>query len=105
VRLRAASLDRVLGDGFLDTLREIAKTKVDLVCFTGDVADWGLPEDYAQATPRILAILDAVGVPRERLFVVPGNHDVNRNSEPGAWQEMRKLAKANPNGLSDWMGA
>ena len=37
---------RVLGTSFADALVEIAgNARVDILCFTGDVADWGLPEE------------------------------------------------------------
>jgi calcineurin-like phosphoesterase family protein len=106
VRLRAGSRQRVLEDNFLESLEEVrGTTPIDIVCFTGDVADWGLPEEYAKAEARIHQILQAVEVPCERLFLVPGNHDVQRREVARDWKkEMRKLAQANPQGLSDWMG-
>lgn len=105
IRHHARQRHRVLGRPFEEALREIRvdHSPIDLVCFTGDVADWGLPEEYARATPRIEGILQAAEVPPERLFVVPGNHDVQRLKAKDAWERMRDLAFQNPRGLSEWM--
>ncbi|MCB9738921.1 MAG: NACHT domain-containing protein [Deltaproteobacteria bacterium] len=51
----------------------------DLVFFTGDVAQSGKELEYEQAQDGINALRDAVGFEMTRLFVVPGNHDVDRN--------------------------
>lgn len=68
----------VLGAHFLDALQQLRDPGVHVVCFTGDLADWGHPAEYQAATKRIEQILQAVNVPRERFFAVPGNHDVQR---------------------------
>ncbi|MBI5094924.1 MAG: metallophosphoesterase, partial [Candidatus Hydrogenedentes bacterium] len=107
IRANAASRYRVLDDGhFFKTLGEIATAgPIDLICFTGDVADWGLPEEYARATDRFKQIRDKTGVPFERFFVVPGNHDIQRKTEKTAWKNMRKLVgdPASYDALSSWM--
>jgi 3',5'-cyclic AMP phosphodiesterase CpdA len=106
VRLGHSGRRRVLDESnFFDVIHDETRQsgKVDLICFTGDVADWGLPEEYAAASGRIEKILEALGVPPERLFPIPGNHDVQRLVEKETWSEIRRLAAANPDGLSDWM--
>lgn len=98
-----ASRYRVLGSNLIEPLEEIRKEHaIDIVCFTGDVADWGLAEEYKQATKRFDSILGAAGVLRDRLFLVPGNHDVNQKLAVDAWTEMRKLADRRLD-LSHWM--
>jgi predicted MPP superfamily phosphohydrolase len=79
----------VLGPRFLEALEQVAQKGVDLVCFTGDLADWGHPAEYNAATTRLEAILGAVGVSKDRFFPVPGNHDVQRNIQRAAWQGIR----------------
>lgn len=107
IRANAASRYRVLGDDrFFSKLEEIKNEyPIDLVCFTGDVADWALPQEYDLATNRFEQIKKITGVPFERFFVVPGNHDINRSVEKNAWNKMRELA-ANGNlygELCGWM--
>jgi 3',5'-cyclic AMP phosphodiesterase CpdA len=67
IRLQEAQRYRVLGPKLVEVLKEIrAAGAIDLVCFTGDVADWGLPEEYAAATGRVNDIRNAVGAPLPR---------------------------------------
>jgi Calcineurin-like phosphoesterase len=79
------------------------KRLVDLICFTGDVADWGLAEEYREADKRTSRILKELGLPSERLFVVPGNHDVKRKEAEEIWGKLRPTAIENPRGISDWL--
>ena len=55
----------------------------DLVFFTGDVAHSGKPAEYDAASRFFEALLDAVGLGRDRLFVIAGNHDVDRDRAVG----------------------
>jgi predicted MPP superfamily phosphohydrolase len=104
IRGRAASRHRVLGNSFLQVMREIRDERpIDFVCFTGDVADWGLLEEYQAVTLRINAILRSVNVPIERTFIIPGNHDVQRKEAQDAWKQLRHLGQYNTRGLSEWM--
>ena len=80
----------VLGESFSTALGEIAKTGVDLVCFTGDVADWGHPQEYLAATRRVEQILKILDLPKDRFYAVPGNHDVQRNISVDAWKGIRE---------------
>src|SRR5262249_37526557 len=59
-----------------ETISPNLKT-LDFVIFSGDLVYHGLPDEYRTAAGQFLdPVLKAVGVPRERLVVVPGNHDV-----------------------------
>ena len=94
LRLDREQRGYVLGPRFLEVLRELAADPIDLVCFTGDLTDWGKAEEYEAASIRIDEILRAVNVPRTHFFAVPGNHDVDRSVEPEAWEELRGWASA-----------
>lgn len=95
----------VLGDAWRRNLDELSKDgrAFDLVVFTGDVADFGLPEEYEDATPFLMEILDRLHVSAERLFVVPGNHDVNRKTEVDAWAKLRKGIAVQDQDVSEWL--
>lgn len=69
------NLDDLLEDG-----------RINLVCFTGDVADWGLDVESPDATDFLDALPRHLGLARDRLFVVPGNHDVHRKTNPSVWR-------------------
>ncbi|EJN31874.1 putative phosphohydrolase [Pseudomonas sp. GM78] len=75
-----------------------------MVCFTGDIADWGVPEEYAEARVFFEQLAIDVGVTPDRLFFVPGNHDICRGVNVSSWRKLRQAALAvGERGVSDWM--
>jgi len=88
---------RVLGKAWAKNLSDIAADgPIDLVCFTGDIAQSGQPAQYEEATRFIDELLGTLKVPRERFFCVPGNHDVDRNVNAAAWKKLRDASWAVP---------
>jgi predicted phosphodiesterase len=76
---------RIVVDQLLDYLAHGAGIaggldRIDLVFITGDIAYSGRPGEYALAGRFLDDLLQTTGVPRERLFLVPGNHDVDRDA-------------------------
>jgi tetratricopeptide (TPR) repeat protein/predicted MPP superfamily phosphohydrolase len=57
--------------------------RADLIFATGDVAFSGKPKEYELATRFFDDLLAAAGLKRPQLFVVPGNHDVDRAAGRG----------------------
>src|SRR4051794_24494287 len=55
----------------------------DLIFATGDVAHSGQDSEYQAATAFFDALLAAAGLDRRRLYVIPGNHDVDRGQGVG----------------------
>jgi predicted MPP superfamily phosphohydrolase len=52
--------------------------KIDFIVFSGDVASGGQAEEYKAARKEFFDyILEASGVSPRRLFIIPGNHDLN----------------------------
>jgi len=51
---------------------------VDAILVGGDIAFRGAPEEYAAALDWLKELSDQCGCPLERVFVIPGNHDVDR---------------------------
>ena len=60
--------------------KEVPVHTPDLIFATGDIASNGNVKEYAVATKFFDDLLDAAGLSRDRLFIVPGNHDVDRKS-------------------------
>jgi predicted MPP superfamily phosphohydrolase len=57
---------------------------VDLVFVTGDIANTGgsvRADEYEKADEWIASVAAAAGVARRQVFVVPGNHDVDRGAD------------------------
>src|SRR5688572_17293034 len=83
---------RVLGQAWLDNLRAMLEDgPIDLVCFTGDAADWGKAEEFERTTDFFEAVLKETGLSWDRFFVVPGNHDIDRKVEDKLWKRARPL--------------
>lgn len=77
---------------------------IDLICLTGDVANTGKPDEYEDATVFVEELLKRVGQPMQRLFVVPGNHDIDRGLAKRAWNALRKyLPGTEPMDASRWL--
>src|SRR4051812_48746955 len=80
---------RVLGDAWDHNLAELLQDgPVDLICFTGDAADWGLEAEYGQVTDFFTALLDRLRLKTDRLFVIPGNHDIQRPIYKDGWTRL-----------------
>jgi 3',5'-cyclic AMP phosphodiesterase CpdA len=75
--------DRVLRGLFEMLEREQRLAPLDLIFVTGDLANSASSEEYVLAAKFIARLLEVTGVPREKTFVVPGNHDVDRGV--GRW--------------------
>jgi predicted phosphodiesterase len=79
-------------------------TPIDLVCFTGDLAFSGKEEEYAGAGTFLDDLLVKLQVSRERFFVVPGNHDVDRDVNSDVWKKFRsQLRRADADDVSKWL--
>jgi predicted ATPase len=94
-----------LGDSWrrnLETMQEDGP--VDLVAFVGNVASSGKPQEYEVATEFITKTLQWLGLPRERLFVVPGVHDIDLGIASEVVEQVRRaVGPGNAQALSRWM--
>lgn len=54
---------------------------VDAILVTGDIANRANPEEYTAAFKWLMELAEAGGCPcpQEQIFVVPGNHDIDRS--------------------------
>lgn len=86
---RGSTLDhdrKVVLDALLRDIRERAQTvdacltELDFIVFSGDVAFFGRKEEYQVAQKHFFEpVLQAAGLSPDRLFIVPGNHDLDRD--------------------------
>jgi len=56
-------------------------TSADFILATGDLAFSGKAEEYKLAGAFFDALSNASGVPKERIFCIPGNHDIDRDRQ------------------------
>ncbi|WP_437278357.1 metallophosphoesterase [Sorangium sp. So ce375] len=99
-------VSRVLGESWDRNLDELCRdgATIDIVALTGDVAFSGEAHQYAAASSFIDALLGRIGVPRTRLFVVPGNHDIDRSLSVPAWECLREQVEPHEElAFSRWM--
>jgi 3',5'-cyclic AMP phosphodiesterase CpdA len=61
----------------------------DLMVVTGDLAEWGLRNEFDQVVEFLTALTEAVGLPRRQVAIVRGNHDVNRNACAAYFQDQQ----------------
>jgi HEAT repeat protein len=51
-------------------------TKIDMICITGDLVWSGEELQYLEMVDKLTQLLAVTGCSPERLFIVPGNHDI-----------------------------
>jgi hypothetical protein len=69
---------------------------LDFILATGDLAYSGKDEEYKLVGDFLDELVSATGVPKERIFCIPGNHDVNRERQKLCFQGARS-ALTSPN--------
>jgi len=78
---RKVVLDALKRD--IENRSEISPTlaNLDFFFFTGDLANFGIEAEYNTAQTEFLEpVHKATGVSIERVFIIPGNHDIDRGS-------------------------
>lgn len=104
-KIEAPFRRRVIGKAWEENLKQLQEhgAPVDLVVFTGDLGDWGHKTDYTMGVEFLQRTCAALRVPMERLFVVPGNHDIAQKTKKVAWQAMREKMGRGGLPASAWM--
>ena len=66
----------------LQRLRKDHGLQPDLLIVTGDLAEWGMPDEFRDAREFLekLTDKDHLNLPRQRVAIIPGNHDINREA-------------------------
>jgi DNA repair exonuclease SbcCD nuclease subunit len=67
---------------------------IDFVLATGDLAFAGQPEEYKRAEAFFNEVIRVTSVPRERVYFIPGNHDVNRKLQKTCFAGARHILKS-----------
>ena len=75
----------VVFDSLLRDLKSYPKDNnlsIDFIIITGDIAYSGRKDEYKQAKEFFTKLLKIFGLKKNRLFIIPGNHDVDRDKIP-----------------------
>jgi hypothetical protein len=71
--------------------------EIDFIVFSGDLAFSGAAEEYTAVAEELLKpVLQGTRVPKNRLFIVPGNHDLERRTLRllGSWLKLFQTSAA-----------
>ena len=91
--------------GLKEDLKQVltsAKLNLDFVCITGDLAFSGESDEYDRVSPHIDDLLDVTGLSRDRLFMIPGNHDVEQSVFDQFYRGEPGTAKAGRADILPW---
>ncbi|MBL8149111.1 MAG: HEAT repeat domain-containing protein [Blastocatellia bacterium] len=88
---RRYSLHLQLTDLITSLKKEVKELKIDALLVTGDIAFSGQVHQYEEATKQLKNIASSIGLEERSIFLVPGNHDVDRNV---ANKDTRRMLKA-----------
>src|ERR1022692_5201642 len=70
-------------------LNKMGVPPIDLVIVSGDIAERGKRPEYEQARSFLDQVCRSTGLGRERVVVVPGNHDVSWDLSSSYFSEWR----------------
>jgi 3',5'-cyclic AMP phosphodiesterase CpdA len=62
----------------VDDRRKEEHLEPDLLICTGDLAEWGWKKEFDAATEFLSKLAERLEIKRDRVVMIPGNHDVNR---------------------------
>ncbi|WP_040733928.1 metallophosphoesterase family protein [Thiocapsa marina] len=102
---RAWAQDIVLSAMCADIERRRADAGViDFVLATGDLAYAGKADEYALAAAFFEEVTRVAGVARERIFCIPGNHDVERDRQRTCFSGARYVLQSQ-NDIDSFLGS
>jgi 3',5'-cyclic AMP phosphodiesterase CpdA len=64
----------------LEILKKNHELVPDLLAVTGDLAEWGKKTEFEDIFSFLDRMAGLLGLKRDRVLIVPGNHDINRKS-------------------------
>jgi predicted MPP superfamily phosphohydrolase len=105
MRLRDEWSQDVVLRAMADSIRQrrAQDLTLDFILVTGDLGFSGKKEEYDLVARFLDELASAAEVPRERIFIVPGNHDVNRSRQQLCFQGARAVLTS-PNTVDPVLG-
>jgi len=77
----------------LDSLRREFRVQPNIALITGDITDHGIEGAYTYARSFIEGLINHAKIPKERVVIVPGNHDVNWHLCKAARESAEKMGR------------
>ncbi len=93
----------VVNDSLLKAIENFPKDEpLDFIVLTGDIAFGGQREEYDMAAKFCERLLQITGVEKRRLFLVAGNHDLNRKKVSRTLERLYR-SFANQSEITDYL--
>lgn len=99
---------KIVADTLLDDIKRRETfgsdlAQIDILFFTGDLAYRGVKAEFEKARDLLLEpVRQALGLEKDRLFLIPGNHDLDRNRFKLLPTDLRRPF-ANSAEANEWM--
>ena len=61
----------------------------DAIMVTGDLAEWGLKREFDDVPLLFDKLSEYLNIPRHHIAIVPGNHDINRDTRLSYFAECK----------------
>ena len=94
------SADEIMGD---ISLRLSSEYPLQFVAVTGDIAFSGRPKEYEVAAIFFTSLARKLGLGLNRIFLVPGNHDVSRDLQEYLYEGVRQTL-TDEQAIDDFLG-
>jgi len=68
--------------------------RLDYLVISGDITHQASPQEFEKARQFVSALIEQFGLTAERCILVPGNHDLDWNTEVYDWRKKRLVEKS-----------
>ncbi|MFY0523087.1 metallophosphoesterase [Archangium gephyra] len=68
--------------------------RLDYLVISGDITNRALPQEFEKAREFVSRLIEQFGLTAERCILVPGNHDLDWNTEVYEWRKKRLVDKS-----------
>lgn len=87
------SLLQPLVDDLRDTQDGPGVERLDYLVISGDITNRATPKEFEKARELVSRLIDELGVTSERCIIVPGNHDLDWETEVYAYKKKRQVSE------------
>jgi len=76
----------------VQSVTDVAAAGIDVLLVTGDLTQRATPEEFEAAHALVSRLIDAFSLSSARCVIVPGNHDLDWNTEVYRWIPRRSMS-------------
>jgi predicted phosphodiesterase len=86
-----ATLFQPLAADLEDSSEGLGVERLDYLVISGDITQRASPQEFQKAREFVSMLIDRFGLTAERCIVVPGNHDLDWDTEAYTWKKKRQV--------------